>query len=38
MIANRLVLETIAQYSNEQGLTPRVMKLDELFAANMMAQ
>jgi 4,5-dihydroxyphthalate decarboxylase len=38
MIANRLVLETIAQYSNEQGLTPRVLKLDELFAANMMAQ
>jgi 4,5-dihydroxyphthalate decarboxylase len=38
IIANRLVLETIAQYSNEQGLTPRVLKLDELFAANMMAQ
>jgi 4,5-dihydroxyphthalate decarboxylase len=38
MIDNRLVLETIAQYSNEQGLTPRVLKLDELFAANMMAQ
>jgi len=32
------VLETIAQYSNEQGLTPRVMKLDELFPASMLAQ
>lgn len=30
--ANRHTLETIAQYSHEQGLTPRVMKLDELFA------
>ena len=36
--ANRVVLETIAQYSLEQGLTPRLMKLDELFAASMMAQ
>jgi 4,5-dihydroxyphthalate decarboxylase len=36
--ANRHVLETIAQYSLEQGLTPRLMKLDELFAASMMAQ
>ena len=36
--ANRLVLETIAQYSQEQGLTPRLMNLDELFAASMMAQ
>jgi 4,5-dihydroxyphthalate decarboxylase len=36
--ANRKVLETIAQYSLEQGLTPRLMKLDELFAASMMAQ
>jgi 4,5-dihydroxyphthalate decarboxylase len=36
--ANRLVLETIAQYSHEQGLTPRRTRLDELFAANMMAQ
>src|SRR5262249_39845702 len=38
VLANRLVLETIAQYSNEQGLTPRVMKLDELFPASMLAQ
>ncbi len=29
---NRKTLETIAQMSNEQGLTPRVMRLDELFA------
>jgi 4,5-dihydroxyphthalate decarboxylase len=36
--ANRHVLETIAQYSLEQGLTPRLMKLDELFAASMIAQ
>jgi 4,5-dihydroxyphthalate decarboxylase len=36
--ANRHVLETIAQYSLEQGLTPRLMKLDELFAASVMAQ
>ena len=36
--ANRHVLETIAQYSLEQGLTPRLMKLDELFGASVMAQ
>ncbi|HTE86121.1 MAG TPA: PhnD/SsuA/transferrin family substrate-binding protein [Dehalococcoidia bacterium] len=30
--ANLKVLETIAEYSHEQGLTPRVMKLDEVFA------
>jgi 4,5-dihydroxyphthalate decarboxylase len=29
--ANRLVLETCARYSHEQGLTPRLMKLDEIF-------
>lgn len=29
---NRKVLETAAQYSFEQGLTPRLMKLDEVFA------
>jgi 4,5-dihydroxyphthalate decarboxylase len=29
---NRRTLETVAQYSNEQGLTSRVMKLEELFA------
>jgi 4,5-dihydroxyphthalate decarboxylase len=30
--ANRHLLETIARYSHEQGLTPRVMNLDEVFA------
>lgn len=34
--ANRKVLETAAQYSVEQGLTPRSMRLDELFAASTM--
>jgi 4,5-dihydroxyphthalate decarboxylase len=38
VVANRLVLETVAQYSLEQGLTPRLMKLDELFAASTMEQ
>jgi hypothetical protein len=28
------VLETAAKYSNQQGLTRRVMPLDELFAPN----
>ena len=32
MQANRKVLETAAQYSYEQGLTPRLVKLEELFA------
>jgi 4,5-dihydroxyphthalate decarboxylase len=32
--ANREVLETAARYSNQQGLTPRVMKMEELFAPN----
>jgi 4,5-dihydroxyphthalate decarboxylase len=30
--ANRKTLETTAQYSFEQGLTPRLIKIDELFA------
>lgn len=34
--ANRHVLETAAEYSFEQGLTPRLMKLEEIFAANAM--
>jgi hypothetical protein len=34
--ANRAVLETAAKYSNQQGLTPRVMPLNELFAANVL--
>ena len=32
IMANRDVLETAARYSHEQGLTPRPMKLDEVFA------
>ena len=34
--ANRHTLETCAQYSNEQGLTPRVMRLDEIFEPSTM--
>ncbi len=30
--ANRKTMETAAQYSFEQGLTPRLMKLEEVFA------
>jgi 4,5-dihydroxyphthalate decarboxylase len=36
--ANRLVLETAAQYSQEQGLTPRRVKLEELFAPQALEQ
>jgi 4,5-dihydroxyphthalate decarboxylase len=36
--ANRNILETAAQYSLEQGLTPRLMKLDEVFAKSTMDQ
>ncbi len=36
--ANRLVLETAAQYSAEQGLTPRLLKLEEVFAPCTMEQ
>jgi len=32
--ANRATLETAAKYSNQQGLTPRIMPMEELFAAN----
>jgi 4,5-dihydroxyphthalate decarboxylase len=32
--ANRKVVETIAQYSLEQGLTPRLIKIEELYAPN----
>jgi 4,5-dihydroxyphthalate decarboxylase len=35
---NRKTLETAAAYSLEQGLTPRLMKLDELFAASVMEE
>jgi 4,5-dihydroxyphthalate decarboxylase len=34
--ANRATLELAARYSNQQGLTQRVMRMDELFAANAM--
>jgi 4,5-dihydroxyphthalate decarboxylase len=34
--ANRAVLETAALYSHEQGLTPRVIPLDEVFAPSTM--
>jgi 4,5-dihydroxyphthalate decarboxylase len=34
--ANRHILETAAAYSYEQGLTPRMLKLDELFAPSSM--
>jgi 4,5-dihydroxyphthalate decarboxylase len=30
--ANRMVLETVAEYSHEQGLTPRRVALEEVFA------
>jgi 4,5-dihydroxyphthalate decarboxylase len=36
--ANRHILETAAAHSLDQGLTPRLMKLDELFAASTMDQ
>jgi hypothetical protein len=38
IVANRAVLETAAQYSHEQGLTPRLMALDEVFSKNTMEQ
>ena len=36
MKANRHVIETIAQYSLEQGLTKRLIKLDEIYAPNVL--
>ena len=36
--ANRKMLETCADYSLEQGLTPRRMKLEEIFAPSTLAQ
>lgn len=36
--ANRKVLETIAQWSHEQGLTPRLLALEELFASQVTEQ
>ena len=32
--ANRATLQLAAKYSNQQGLTPRVMAMEELFASN----
>ena len=32
--ANRVTLEMAAKYSNQQGLTQRIMTMDKLFAAN----
>jgi len=34
VVANRAVLETAAQYSFEQGLTPSVLSLDSIFATS----
>lgn len=34
--ANRTMLETIIEYSREQGLTSRTMKIEELFAAELL--
>ncbi len=36
--ANRQVLETAAQYSLEQGLTPRLMRMEDLFAPSTLGQ
>ena len=36
--ANRAVLETAAAYSVEQGLTPRLVRIDELFAESTLNQ
>jgi 4,5-dihydroxyphthalate decarboxylase len=36
--ANRNILETAAQYSFEQGLTPRLMRLEEIFAPSTLDQ
>ena len=36
--ANRKTLETAARYSVEQGLTPRLIKLEEVFAPSAMEQ
>ncbi len=34
--ANRATLEVLAKYSNQQGLTQRIMSMEELFAANVL--
>jgi 4,5-dihydroxyphthalate decarboxylase len=38
MKANRKVIETAAQYSHEQGLTPRLMRIGEIFAESTLEQ
>ncbi len=38
VVANRLVLETIAKYSLQQGLTSRLVRLEELFAPSTLEQ
>jgi 4,5-dihydroxyphthalate decarboxylase len=38
IVANRTVLETAAQYSFEQGLTSRLLSLEEVFSKNTMEQ
>jgi 4,5-dihydroxyphthalate decarboxylase len=35
--ANRMVLETVAEYSHEQGLTPRRVTVEEVFAPSTLA-
>jgi 4,5-dihydroxyphthalate decarboxylase len=35
--ANQAMLDTITRYSHEQGLTPRQMKAEELFAEQTLA-
>jgi 4,5-dihydroxyphthalate decarboxylase len=36
--ANRKTLETCARYSHEQGLTPRLMTLEKLFAPSTLSE
>ena len=38
VVANRVTLETAARYSVEQGLTPRLIALDEVFARSTLDQ
>jgi hypothetical protein len=38
VVANRKVLETAARYSEEQGLTPRRVRLEEIFAPSTLDQ
>ncbi len=36
LAANRMVIETAMQYSTEQGLTPRVLTPEEIYASNLL--